>query len=65
MDPVGIEGIKPQDKKTERGQFLAWGALGVGSLKMKIHKAAIRKLFDAPDQVIDAREAFEIGRTVD
>lgn len=65
VDPVGIEGIKPQDKKTERGQFLAWGALGVGSLKMKIHKAAIRKLFDAPDQIIDAREAFEIGKTLD
>ncbi|MBI1321785.1 bifunctional NADP-dependent methylenetetrahydromethanopterin dehydrogenase/methylenetetrahydrofolate dehydrogenase [bacterium] len=64
VDPVGIEGIKPQDKKTEKGQFLAWGALGVGSLKMKIHKAAIRKLFDAPDQIIDAREAFEIGKTL-
>lgn len=64
VDPVGIEGVKPQDKKTERGQFLAWGALGVGSLKMKIHTAAIRKLFEAPDQIIDAREAFEIGKAL-
>ncbi len=65
VEPLGIEGIKPQDKKTDRGQFLAWGALGVGSLKMKIHKAAIRKLFEAPDQLIDAQEAFDIGKRLD
>jgi hypothetical protein len=65
VEPFGIEGVKAQDKKAVKGHYLAWGALGVGSLKMKIHKAAIRQLFDAPDQVIDAAEAFAIGQKLD
>ena len=38
------------------------GALGVGGVKMKIHKAAVRRLFTANDQVLDAETIFEIGR---
>lgn len=65
VEPSGIEGIKPQDKKANKGHFLAWGALGVGSLKMKIHKAAIRKLFERSDLTIDIEEAFAIGQELD
>lgn len=65
VEPFGIEGVKAQDKKADKGHYLAWGALGVGSLKMKIHKAAIRRLFDASDRIIDAEEAFSIGRELD
>jgi hypothetical protein len=61
VEPFGIEGVKAQDKKADKGGYLAWGALGVGSLKMKIHKAAIQRLFESNDQVIDARESFSIG----
>lgn len=64
VEPFGIEGVKAQDKKTDKGGYLAWGALGVGSLKMKIHKTAIARLFEKNDQVIDAMEAFEIGRSI-
>ena len=31
---------------------------------MKIHKAAIQRLFETNDQIIDALESFEIGRTI-
>lgn len=65
VEPWGIEGIKPPDKKVDKGHFLAWGALGVGSLKMKIHKAAIRKLFERSDLTIDAEESFAIGQELD
>lgn len=64
VEPFGIEGVKAQDKKTDKGGYVAWGALGVGSLKMKIHKTAIASLFEKNDQVIDAMEAFEIGRSI-
>ena len=64
VEPYGIEGIKPQDKKVDRGGYLAWGALGVGSLKMKIHKAAIKQLFESNNNVIDATEAFELGKSL-
>ena len=29
---------------------------------MKIHKAALRALFEANDRILDAEEVFEIGR---
>jgi hypothetical protein len=62
--PAGIEGIDLTDKATTRDGVVAYGALGVGGLKMKIHKAAIRQLFTRNDQVLDAVEILEIGRTL-
>jgi hypothetical protein len=64
LPPLGIEGVETTDKKAERGGALAWGALGVGGTKMKIHKAALKALFEANDKVIDAEEALAIGRSL-
>ena len=50
------------DHARERGGVICDGALGVGGVKMKIHKAAVRRLFTANDQVLDAETIFEIGR---
>ena len=33
-----------------------YGAIGVGGLKMKIHKAAIARLFETNDAILDAAE---------
>ncbi len=41
-----------------------YGALGVGGLKMKIHKAAIRELFASNQNFIDAEKMLEIGRGI-
>jgi hypothetical protein len=30
---------------------------------MKLHKAAIRQLFEVNDQVLDAEEIFALGKT--
>jgi methylenetetrahydrofolate/methylenetetrahydromethanopterin dehydrogenase (NADP+) len=62
VPPAGIAGIKPTDRDADREGVRCWGALGVGGTKMKIHKAAIRALFEANDRVLDAEEVFEIGR---
>jgi methylenetetrahydrofolate/methylenetetrahydromethanopterin dehydrogenase (NADP+) len=64
VPPAGIEGVKPTDRDEEREGVRCWGALGVGGTKMKIHKAAIRALFDANDRVLDAEQVFEIGRSL-
>jgi hypothetical protein len=32
---------------------------------MKIHKAAIRKLFTANDQILDADEIFQLGQELE
>jgi methylenetetrahydrofolate/methylenetetrahydromethanopterin dehydrogenase (NADP+) len=64
VPPFGIEGVKSGDKGTARDGLFAWGALGVGGTKMKIHKAALQALFTARDKLYDAEEVFDIGRAL-
>jgi methylenetetrahydrofolate/methylenetetrahydromethanopterin dehydrogenase (NADP+) len=62
VPPLGAAGTKVTDKGIERNGVIYYGAIGVGGTKMKIHKAAIRALFEANDRVLDAPEIFQIGR---
>jgi hypothetical protein len=64
VPPVGLAGVEVIDKGTERDGAICYGAIGVGGGKMKIHKAAIQKLFERNDQILDAEEVFEIGRAL-
>ncbi len=64
VPPTGIGGIQPQDKATERDGQLCYGAIGVGGTKMKLHKAAIRQLFETNDLVLDAEEIFALGKSI-
>lgn len=64
VPPVGLQGIHPSDKATQHNGTTCYGALGVGGLKMKIHKACIRRLFESADQVLDAEQILEVGRTL-
>jgi hypothetical protein len=64
VPPVGIASIQPQDKAVERDGVICFGAIGVGGTKMKLHKAAIRRLFEANDLVLDAEEIYELGQTI-
>jgi len=61
VPPEGIEGVKGTDAAIERDGHIAYGAIGVGGLKMKIHKRAIARLFEANDVVLDAEEILELG----
>jgi hypothetical protein len=64
VPPLGIEGVEATDKKTDRDGVLAWGALGVGGTKMKIHKKAVQELFTSSDKVLDAEEVLALGRAL-
>ncbi len=64
VPPLGIEGIEATDKNTERDHVRAWGALGVGGTKIKIHKKAIQELFTSNDKILDAEQVFELGRSL-
>ena len=44
--------------------MIGYGALGVGGTKMKIHKAAIARLFERNDQVLDAEQVYAIAETL-
>jgi hypothetical protein len=61
VPPLGIEGVEMSDKGKERDGVVCHGAIGVGDTKMKVHKAAITKLFERNDQIIDAEEAYAIA----
>ena len=62
VPPQGVEGIEVQDNGTERDGVVVFGALGVGGLKMKIHKACIARLFDSNDAVLDAETIADVAR---
>jgi methylenetetrahydrofolate/methylenetetrahydromethanopterin dehydrogenase (NADP+) len=61
VPPLGISGIQPLDKGARQGDLICYGALGVGGTKMKIHRAAIERLFTANKLVLDAEEVLAIG----
>jgi hypothetical protein len=65
VPPAGIGGVAPQDKGVDRDGQLCYGALAVGGLKMKLHKAAIRRLFEANDLVLDADAIYALGKSIE
>lgn len=61
VPPLGIEGVEVSDKGVERDGVLGYGALGVGDLKMKVHRAAVARLFESNDQVLDAEQIYALA----
>lgn len=64
VPPLGVGGLEVHDKAADRDGQIAYGAIGVGGTKMKIHKAAIQKLFERNDLVLDAEEIYELGKAL-
>ena len=62
--PLGVGGIDAIDKGNTRQQKLAFGALGIGGLKLKLHRACIAQLFQSSDQVLDAEEIYALAKTM-
>lgn len=64
VPPAGIEGVEAADDGERREGVLAFGALAVGKLKMKIHKTCVARLFERNDQVLDAETIAEIAADI-
>ena len=62
VPPLGIEGVDVSDKGATRDGQTCYGAIGVGGTKMKAHKAALAKLFESNDLVLDAEEVYQIAK---
>ncbi|HEU4476223.1 MAG TPA: NADP-dependent methylenetetrahydromethanopterin/methylenetetrahydrofolate dehydrogenase [Methyloceanibacter sp.] len=60
--PLGIEGVEVTDKAKERSGKIVFGALGIGALKLKLHRGCIGKLFDSSDGVLDAEEIYALAK---
>lgn len=64
VPPLGIEGIKPHWSGKEKHGKVIFGALGIGGLKMKIHRASVARLFEQNDLVLDAEEVYATAKQV-
>ena len=64
VPPMGIDGIDVTDNGVVRDGTIVFGALGVGGLKMKIHKACIARLFQRNDLVLDVDTIAELAATL-
>jgi hypothetical protein len=61
VPPAGVEGVDVRDDGAERDGVKVFGALGVGGLKMKIHRACIERLFARNDAVFDAETIADVA----
>lgn len=61
VPPAGLAGVEVMDRAVNRSGIISYGAIGVGGTKMKVHKAAIQRLFQSNDQVLDAEEIYRIA----
>lgn len=64
VPPAGLGGIAVTDKAQPIGSGVGYGAIGVGGLKMKTHRAAIQALFESNDQRLDAIEIYGIAKNI-
>jgi threonine dehydrogenase-like Zn-dependent dehydrogenase len=60
--PLGIEGVEATDKGKERSGKLVFGALGIGGLKLKLHRGCIGRLFESSEGVLDAEEIYALAK---
>ncbi|KTS16522.1 methylenetetrahydrofolate dehydrogenase [Methylobacterium indicum] len=60
--PLGFAGIEATDKAKERHGKVVFGALGIGGLKLKLHRACIARLFESAELVLDAEEIYALAK---
>jgi len=56
--PMGIAGTDATDKAKERHGKIVIGALGLGGLKLKLHRECVGKLFETSEQVFDCENIY-------
>jgi threonine dehydrogenase-like Zn-dependent dehydrogenase len=62
VPPLGVEGVETMDDGVVKEGVICFGALAIGNLKMKVHKACIARLFERNDLVLDAETIADIAR---
>lgn len=62
VPPLGIEGIEMDDNGTERHGRIAFGALGIGGRKMKVHRNCVAQLFTSNNVLMDAEQVYAVAK---
>jgi len=65
VPPLGIEGIESGWDGVEKHGRIIFGAIGIGGLKMKIHRASVARLFTRNDLVLDAEEIYATAKEIE
>lgn len=60
--PVGIVGVDVMDKAKERHGKIVIGALGLGGLKLKLHRECVGAMFTSADKLFDAENIFALAK---
>jgi len=60
--PLGLGGVEATDKAKERHGKIVIGALGLGGLKLKLHRACVGRMFEASDAVFDAENIYALAK---
>ena len=61
---LGFEGIDMMDNNEDRFGKKVFGGIGIGALKLKLHRECIGRLFESNSLVIDAEEASLIAQSL-
>jgi len=64
VEPLGVEGMKATDNGKEREGKIFYGAIAIGNLKMKVHRAAVQALFKRHDQVLDLTAIYALAKQI-
>jgi methylenetetrahydrofolate/methylenetetrahydromethanopterin dehydrogenase (NADP+) len=56
--PLGVGGVEAIDKAKERHGKIVIGALGLGGLKLKLHRECVGQMFASADQVFDCENIY-------
>jgi methylenetetrahydrofolate/methylenetetrahydromethanopterin dehydrogenase (NADP+) len=62
VPPLGVEGVETTDDGVTKEGVVCFGALAIGNLKTKLHKACIARLFERNDLVLDAETIADVAR---
>lgn len=61
---LGFEGIDMMDNDEERFGKRVFGGIGIGALKLRLHRACIARLFESNDLVLDAKEVYQTAASL-
>ena len=65
VPPLGIDDSKPHWNGKQIGDKVVFGALGIGGLKIQLHRACVARLFEDNNSVLDAYEVYQVAKVIE
>ena len=61
---AGVQGIELMDRDAERAGKKTFGGIGIGALKLRVHRACIERVFESNHHVLDTLAIYGIAKDV-